>query len=95
MNMSKMITREFINLTATVLVYDRNAKEAKTIRVMVPQKNYTERTLENAIAKAIGDGYKVIEVIDTIETRELRGMYINDFYVNSFPLDENRKKVEE
>lgn len=93
--MAKMITREFISLTATALVYDRNANEAKQIRVMVPQKNYTERTLENAIAKAIGENYKVIDVLDTIETRELRGMYIDEFYAHSFPLDENRKKVPE
>lgn len=93
--MAKMITREFISLTTTVLVYDRNANEAKQIRVMVPQKNYTERTLENAIAKAIDENYKVIDVLDTKETRELRGMYIDEFYVNSFPLDENRKKVGE
>lgn len=92
--MTKMVTREFLNLNVAALVYDKEEKGTKTAKVIVPDKNYTERTLENAINKILGSRYKLIEVIATEKERELRGMYINDFYAHSFPLDENRKKVE-
>lgn len=93
--MTKMITREFLNLNVDALVYDREEKTTKTAKVILPDKNYTERTIENAINNVLGTRYKLIEVIATEKARELRGMYINDFYANSFPLDENRKKVVE
>ena len=93
--MAKMITREFLNLNVVALVYDREEKGTKTAKVILPDKNYTERTMENAMNAVLGSRYKLIEVIDTEKQRELRGMYINDFYANSFPLDENRKQVVE
>ena len=92
--MSKMITREFLNLNVAALVYDREEKTTKTTKVILPDKNDTERTIENAINSIMGERYKLIEVIETEKVRELRGMYVNDFYAHSFPLDENRKKVE-
>ena len=91
--MAKMITREFLNLNVAALVYDREEKSTKTAKVIAPDKNYTERTLENAINSILGERYKLIEVIAAEKQRELRGMYVNDFYAHSFPLDENRKKV--
>lgn len=90
----KMITREFLNLNVSALVYDRDEKSTKTAKVILPDKNYTERTIENAINNVLGTRYKLIEIITTEKARELRGMYVNDFYAHSFPLDENRKKVE-
>lgn len=62
---------------ATALVYDLKANENKMISLLLLSKDYPGLSIENAIAKAIGDQYKLIDVLDIVETRELRGTYLN------------------
>lgn len=90
----KMITREFTTLHITALVYDRETRSNTEIPwVLLPTGKYSAAQLERATQKDIGDRYKLIELINVEERKELKGMDISKFYLNSVTLDDHRKAI--
>lgn len=90
----KMITREFTTLHITVLVYDRETRSNKEFPwVLLPTTKYSTAQLERAMQKELGDKYKLIELLNVEERKELKGMDISQFYLNAVTLDKQRRAI--
>lgn len=90
----KMITREFTTLHITALVYDRETRSNTEMPwVLLPTIKYSTAQLERAVQKEIGDRYKVIELLNVEERKELKGMDISQFYLNAVTLDKQRRAI--
>ena len=90
----KMITREFTTLHITALVYDRETRSNTEMPwVLLPTTKYSTAQLERAVQKEIGDRYKVIDLINVEERKELKGMDISKFYASAIPLNDKRRTI--
>lgn len=90
----KMITREFTTLHITALVYDRETRSNTELPwVLLPMAKYNTAQLERAMQKELGDRYKVIELLNVEERKELKGMDISQFYLNAVTLDKQRRAI--
>ena len=90
----KMITREFTTLHITALVYDRETRSNTEMPwVLLPTTKYSTAQLERAMQKELGDRYKLIELLNVEERKELKGMDISKFYLNAVTLDDHRRAI--
>lgn len=90
----KMITREFTTLHINVLVYDRETRSNTEMPwVLLPTTKYSTAQLERAVQREMGERYKVIELLNVEERKELKGMDISKFYLNAVTLDKQRRAI--
>lgn len=90
----KMITREFTTLHITALVYNRETRSnLELFWVLLPTSKYSTEQIERAMQKEIGDKYKLIELLNVEERKELKGMDISMFYAQAVTLDDKRRVV--
>ena len=92
-----MFTREFTTTIVTAMVCDIASATVKTETFTVPVDMGGDKLKAlTYLQKNSQTADKPIVSIVSMETRkELRGCYIEDFLRISFPLDENRKPIED
>ena len=92
-----MFTREFTTTLVTAMECDIATATVKTAVYTVPMDLGNDKTKALVyLQKNIQTPEKPIVSVVSMETKkELRGCYIEDFLSISFPLDENRKPIED
>lgn len=85
----QMVTRKCKTTIYTFNVYELATKEIKPATLEFPKvlkKVPSFSVLSKAIAKKYGDGYKLLDLVSTEYTTEMRAMYLDDFLANSFSI---------
>ena len=92
-----MFTREFTTTLVTAMECDIATATVKTAVYTAPLDLGSDKTKALVyLQKNIQTADKPIVSVVSMETKkELRGCYIEDFLKISFPLDENRKPIED
>ena len=92
-----MFTREFTTTLVTAMECDIATATVKTAVYIVPMDLGNDKTKALVyLQKNVQTLEKPIVNVVSMETKkELRGCYIEDFLKISFPLDENRKPIED
>lgn len=92
-----MFTREFTSTIVIAMVCDIGTASVKTETFTIPMDmggdklkalTYLQKNIQTA-------SNPIVSVVSMETRKELRGCYIEDFLRISFPLDENRKPIEE
>lgn len=92
-----LFTREFTTTLVTAMECDIATATVKTASYNVPMDLGNDKTKALVyLQKNVQTAEKPIVSIVSMETKkELRGCFIEDFLRISFPLDENRKPIED
>ena len=92
-----MFTREFTSTVVSAMVCDVQSATVKTEVYTIPADMGNDKIKAlTYLQKNVQTPEKPIVSIVSMETKkELRGCYIEDFLRISFPLDENRKPIED
>lgn len=89
LNKNNFITRSFSYGEAEVMYVDLATNGVESVMIALPKDEYrSERSLENACQKVLGEGKKFIRCINLEKKTELRAMPYNDFIKNSRVWDE-------
>lgn len=92
-----MFTREFTSTVVSAMVCDIETASVKTETFTIPLDMGSDKVkalmyLQKNVQTAKSP---IVSVVSMETKKELRGCYIEDFLKISFPLDENRKPIED
>lgn len=85
----QLVTRKCKTTVYTFNVYELATKEIKPVTLEFPKvlkKVPSGAVLTKALKKQVGDGYKLLDLVSTEYTVEMRAMYLDDFLANSFSI---------
>lgn len=85
----QMVTRRCKTTVYTFNAYELATKEIKPIELDFPKvlkKVPSINVLNNALKKKYGDGYRILDLVSTNYTVDMRAMWLDDFLANSFSI---------
>ena len=85
----QMVTRKCKTTVYTFNAYELATKEIKPIKLDFPKvlkKVPSITVLNKALNKKYGDGYKILDLVSTDYTVDMRAMWLDDFLANSFSI---------
>lgn len=85
----QIVTRKCKTTVYTFNAYELATKEIKPIVLDFPKvlkKVPSINVLNKALEKKYGDGYKILDLVSTEYTVDMRAMWLDDFLANSFSI---------